>query len=488
MDTMMAKRELQKDPSQPRWTSSWLLFKQKKDYSYCFIFADYDSSALKVKKKLRRSFGEVESSELDPNDYNDGIDSMEQASKKFRDALSVTGTGMILLAVAWTSDQSSKKFRMFPEFMSCDTTKSTNSEERSLLLCSGKCSNNNTFTHTWMFLPSECAWVFSWAFGSAVPALHGTGPVEKVQVVALDQCNQENTAMSDLCGPGKVYKKAKVRNCAYHKIHRNYLDSKKSPLAELRKECPRSAAEHDVIKNMLWFLVKEAETEEESTLVVSMLEWFLDNVFLETLKASGNPKAAGLVSSFHDTKDWIMKNFCDTPSRPLFFACFFADMMHMGNTTSNASESENSSMKGTVDGPRPNDSLDVSFQKIGQVNTRRERRKDRKNQAQLEGLPTKIGDQERTVEGWTPFANKEVHKEHDERVNYVSYCVNNNKFLVKRDYKSTAWTGDELQPSFTDMTAQGISKSTWEWHRPKFERTRTVTLIFRGGGIGFGCS
>ena len=129
----------------------------KKDYSYCFIFADYDSSALKVKKKLRRSFGEVETSELDPNDYNDGIDSMEQASKKFRDALSVTGTGMILLAVAWTSDQSSKKFRMFPEFMSCDTTKSTNSEERSLLLCSGKCSNNNAFTHTWMFLPSECA-------------------------------------------------------------------------------------------------------------------------------------------------------------------------------------------------------------------------------------------------------------------------------------------------------------------------------------------
>jgi len=44
----------------------------KKECSHCFIFADYDSSALKVKKKLRRSFGEVETSELDPNDCNDG--------------------------------------------------------------------------------------------------------------------------------------------------------------------------------------------------------------------------------------------------------------------------------------------------------------------------------------------------------------------------------------------------------------------------------
>jgi len=153
----------------------------------------------------------------------------------------------------------------------------------------------------------------------------------------------------------------------------------------------------------------------------------------------------------------------------------------MGNTTSNASESENSSMKVTVDGPRPNDSLDVSFQKIGQVKTRRERRKDQKDQAQLEALPTKIGDQERTVEGWTPFTNKGVHKKHDERVIYVSCCVNNNKFLVKRDCPAEEWTGDEVQPSFIDMTAQGISNSTSEWCRPKFERTRTVTLIFCGG-------
>ena len=74
--------------------------------------------------------------------------------------------GQVLLALAWTTDDSRRKFDMFPEIVFGDATEETNSEERPLYTLCGKDNMNKSFAHTWCLLPSNARWAYSWFFSS----------------------------------------------------------------------------------------------------------------------------------------------------------------------------------------------------------------------------------------------------------------------------------------------------------------------------------
>ena len=96
-------------------------------------------------------------------------------------------SGIILLAVAWTNESSQTQFRLYPEFKSGDVTFKVNAEKRSLEVESGKGPDNRTFSHTWTFTPSLSRWIFRWIFGVAMPALHDSKTLSRVEVAAFDE-------------------------------------------------------------------------------------------------------------------------------------------------------------------------------------------------------------------------------------------------------------------------------------------------------------
>ena len=54
---------------------------------------------------------------------------MTLCATTYCDRLEYSETGEILLAIAWSSDESRQKFDMYPEIMGADDTEETNSEE-----------------------------------------------------------------------------------------------------------------------------------------------------------------------------------------------------------------------------------------------------------------------------------------------------------------------------------------------------------------------
>jgi hypothetical protein len=118
--------------------------------SYVAMYGKYDSELLTIHQKHKR-LANHSVEEMDLEDHNDGIDSAQKSAEKIRGNLSVTGTGMILLGLAWTEDSAAIRFSMYPEAFGLDVTENTNSEGRPLALCVGLDHNNQTFTHTMLF-------------------------------------------------------------------------------------------------------------------------------------------------------------------------------------------------------------------------------------------------------------------------------------------------------------------------------------------------
>jgi len=137
----------------------------------------------------------------------------------------------VALAIAWTNEEARRKFDMYPEFFGGDDTEETISEDRPLYTLMGKDNMNNSFEHTWIFMPSKSTWVDSWILRNALPILHpGTG-VLRVQQFITDACPHETRAAEGVCGNGvdkkKVLPNARHRHCGWHKVDRNFKNDSK---------------------------------------------------------------------------------------------------------------------------------------------------------------------------------------------------------------------------------------------------------------------
>ena len=106
------------------------------DSSYVALYGEYDSQLLTVKQVSKSMRNSIQEEYHDLSEFDDGVDCAEQLIKKLRikNNLSITGSGLILLGIAWTDDSASKRFELFPEFCASDVLEGTNSEERPMLM------------------------------------------------------------------------------------------------------------------------------------------------------------------------------------------------------------------------------------------------------------------------------------------------------------------------------------------------------------------
>ncbi len=75
-----------------------------------------------------------------------------------------SNNGRLLLAVAWTLDESRRKFDMYPESITVDDTKSTNNEQRPLFVKCSQDGNNEVYDIMNTFLPSTATWLYAFIY------------------------------------------------------------------------------------------------------------------------------------------------------------------------------------------------------------------------------------------------------------------------------------------------------------------------------------
>jgi hypothetical protein len=100
-----------------------------------------------------------------------------------KSAMKLDDSDAMLLFVAWGSDEYLRYITMFPKVLSINTTYGTNREMRPLLVFAGTNNNRKNFTALRAFLPSECEWVFHYAFEVAIPSLIGEATVERINQI-----------------------------------------------------------------------------------------------------------------------------------------------------------------------------------------------------------------------------------------------------------------------------------------------------------------
>ena len=225
-----------KDPIlEPKTAADQLLayYDQQENSCYVALFGEFDSDRLTIKKKCK--FRQNHSLEEVADDVcQDSTSSAKLEATKMRDSirnrLKVSdpsrsgGRDRILLAFAWTDTESKSRFDLFSDLLVADCVNFTNKEERPLLVFAGLDSNNHSFSHTWVFIPSEAKWAFRWVFANALPKLHKIETLAKVNLVMTDQDGQLNSVIDSYIGQRTFFPKALSRVCVWHKLNRNLTE------------------------------------------------------------------------------------------------------------------------------------------------------------------------------------------------------------------------------------------------------------------------
>jgi hypothetical protein len=171
------------------------------------------------------------------DDLDDPNDSPLNWAATFWDRLQYSKTGEILIAIAWCSDESRRKFDMYPEIIGADDTEETYSEERPLFTLYGNDGNNQIFTILNCFMPSRNKWVFSWILKFSLLNLHLESVLTRVNKLNSDAFPQEINAIDAVVGKddpilsqesihhnnSRIMSNAKGGLCSFHQIDRNYV-------------------------------------------------------------------------------------------------------------------------------------------------------------------------------------------------------------------------------------------------------------------------
>ena len=249
--------------------------------TYVCLFGEYNSGLLTVKLKKKNLDKPVEESIFD-EDLEDETDSPEQfAEDCCRAALTQTSTGRLLLAIGWTNDEARRKFDMFPEFIGGDDTEQTNSEDRPLYTLMSKDNNDKAFGHTWILMPAKSLWMFNWIYRTVMPVCHPGTAISRIELINADADPQMNRAIESVIGRSldtrRLYPRAHGRNCAFHKINRNFTESSdyKSMLVQARKESVEASIEIDLIVRWMWYLIKYYENDTEVDFAIKLFKHYL---------------------------------------------------------------------------------------------------------------------------------------------------------------------------------------------------------------------
>ena len=438
--------------------------------SYYALFARFETDLLKIVAKRKRERGQLpladddEEIMIDVDSLQDAADSASDYANRVRRSLSITGSGQILLGIAWTNNEARRKFEMFPELSACDVTMGTNAEERPLILFMGKDSLNLAFVHTYAFLPSQSRWIFDWFFESAAPGLHSTDACEGVQVNITDQDGQLMSGFLANTAEGKAFPNAVLRNCSFHKVYRNFCQDTLWKRLFPAEDDVCGQAEVGLITNWLNAFCKDYGTEQEADISWRLLNEYLDE---DEDKHDG-----ALGDTLHDKfkEDYLTKSF--HPQRDSLFAHNFKDKQCQDESTSNLVEGTNSGMKRSEEGPRPKDSINRSKTKMTRMQDKKMAKALRQVAFDHTSAPAKDSDQERSVPKLTLHANDLVWKQNDLSKNMLRHRSGEAKFLVKHRREE-----DELEKEHPNMTKKERIHCRCRRYIPRFEKTHIVKLV-----------
>lgn len=429
--------------------------KSKPNVSFTALTAELNSGLITLKKRKKGFDNSITVEEFTRN-IHDGYDgpkeyagrhfgmdenefksvssaAQDKSSKNKRDAPKNLHlkNGQILLALAWTTDEGRRKFDMYPEFISGDATEDTNSEERPFYTLLGKDNMNQSFAHTWCFMPSNATWMYSWLFEEGVPTLHPGTACKRVHLIVTDACNQEFTAISNCIGRGKdmsrVYPHAWHRWCGWHRVNRNFTNDPKykSLLARVRNSSVDNSIEISLITRMMWYCIKHYETKEEVELALKLINRYLEEDQSPHKGRIDEETGASIREFFTKHFELYKTMLCEG---------FFQDVMTFGNCTTGVSEAEHRAYKKSANGVTPSDDVAISAQKILTMDEAKTAKKDRKVVHSLKSRSGKASDREKKAQGLSDHVNKQLGDEYAQRTHHLTYRKCNNLFYIKRDY------------------------------------------------------
>lgn len=275
--------------------------------SYIVLFAEFDTDRLRIRARRKhqtvRSGVSSESDETEEDLLTDATDSAMRQAEKVKTALGITGSGLILLAVAWTYDHALRLAEMFPEVHSCDVVFGTNREQRPLACLTLHDEENRTFGWMWSFYPSRSKWVWQWWTGRAIPALAGPRFCLGLRVMLTDQEFNEVQSFKNQMKPGGSFPNAVGRLCAWHKNDRGCANHArfKGHICKAQDNV-NNYAEWASIYGWLWSFTVHLETESEFLVSKMLLEMYLEE--------SEDTHVGKLGDNFRtELRDWISESF-----------------------------------------------------------------------------------------------------------------------------------------------------------------------------------
>ena len=424
--------------------------------SFIAIFGEYASGLLTIKTKTWKQTSK--STAAFSHDLHDNTDSPVAFAQSMRNRLVDSNNGKLLLGIAWTTDACRRKFDMFPESTGGDDAEDTNNEKRPLHTLCAKDGFNQIFAFLWVFLPSAATWSYTWAYEFALPRLHpGTG-CYRMRKLTTDSCRQITTAITSivrsrqpndhanndhvLCRSSKVdpnFSQVEYGHCAWHVINRNFTHHQdyKAILAAEQKTNVNSRIEIAMLVRWMWYFVKYYQLKSEVVFSFSLMTYYLSE-----------PDQAdhfGVISqpACLKIKDFMTSKFYEKKDK--IFSFSFTGTT-LGQDTSSNNESEHAVYRKHTKGPRPNDPLDVSGEKITKITERKEQRKDTEVAFQMTAQFGKEEDRLRHVDGATEYASEKLWGEYDQVAQTFVYRKSEFEFYTKRDYtKNHLDIEDDLQ-------------------------------------------
>jgi MULE transposase domain len=346
-------------------------FDNHENSSYVALFAEMKSDQLTIKKKRKHknnhSIAELTEEEL--KSVQDSTDSANIHASKIRESLRISNkVNKILLAFAWTDTDSKIRFDMFPSILVADCTHSLNKEERPVMIFAGIDSHNATHSHTWVFLPSEARWVFSWVLNSALPQLHNRNTLARARLFVTDQDGQLNFVADNSLGPGSKFPWDIHRVCAWHKLDWNLTNAPRFQGALASNQHDDSAmAEWNALVTWLWALVKTPESEWETNVLTTLLDLYLQE---------GHTKGQLTDELKELLRDFIATSFMGNQGKLLGHN--YHSVMTCGKVTSSIVEVENLALKRGFNAPGPQDNIHSAQVKMAQKRAKRNLEKKEK--------------------------------------------------------------------------------------------------------------
>ena len=129
------------------------------------------------------------------------------------------GSGEVLLAVAWVTEEGRMYHEMFPGVLGLDVKYGTNNERRPLLRFVGRTGNNRNMTVMNCYMPSEQQYAYAWAVNTALKHCLDEDALSQTSIIPSYEDNVQLTSLFSAVNSRTILgPNAMIRLCKWHKV------------------------------------------------------------------------------------------------------------------------------------------------------------------------------------------------------------------------------------------------------------------------------